>query len=409
MIRDLILPQLAMGMSEGTIVEWAVAEGAKVLRDETLLTIETEKVATDIPAPYTGFVQHIGRPGDTYPVETLIGRIADTIAEYETLAGSGASTPAPAPTRPAEPAAAVAAARPGRIRASGLAKALARKAGIDLAQLAGSGPGGRIVRRDVIAAGKPARKSAAPALPAGPQGLRAKAVVPLTGMRATIAQRMLATKTDSAQTYVFFEIDVSKLLAVRRSINSYQDEQGTRISLLAFYARAVALACQHVPICNATLIDNQITLWENVNIGIAVAIPGRGEYDSGLVVPVLREVQSKGVQQIDAEIKALVARARAGTLAAADMADGSITISSTDGFLPGSWMQSTPLLTLPQVTSIQPGTPIEKPVVVDGQIVVRTMLPCSITFDHRAYDGEPVARFSRRLRDLLTAPELMLL
>lgn len=423
MIRDVIIPQLAMGMSEGTIVEWAVQEGDRVARDQILVAIETEKVVTDLPAPYAGFVHLLTQKGATLPIEVVIANIADTQEEYLSLLGGRTSHVPAGANRPKETAPVLASMMPpgtscmdqnrnGKLRASGLAKAIAKKNGIDLSGITGTGPAGRIVRRDVVAAMSGASRQAgsAPAgVASGALGMREKLKLPITGMRATIAQRMLATKTTSAQTYLFFEIDISKLLAARATILGYQSDLDGRMSLTPFLARALALACQQVPICNATLTDNAVTLWENVNVGIAVAIPGRGEYDSGLVVPVVRDVQCKGVLQINQEMKDLVARARSSSLSPADMADGTITLSSTDGFLPGGWMVSTPLLNLPQVISFQPGTPIDKPVVIDGQIVVRTILPCGLTFDHRAMDGEPAGKLARTLRDLLSNPELMLL
>lgn len=419
MIRDLLLPQLAMGMSEGTIVEWAVAEGDKVQRDQTLVSIETEKVVTELPAPYNGYVHLTAKVGDVLPVETVMGQIAETEEEYRSLlvgatvpAAGGTTTEAPkpesaAPTTDRNPE------RPsGRIRASGLAKAIARQKDIDLASLVGTGPGGRIVRRDVMAAPASSSSSAPVALRSAigaVNGMRKKARVPLTGMRKVIADRMVTAKTTAAHTYSFFEIDVTKLLAVRQTMLAREAELGSRVSLLALQVRALALACRHVPICNATVGDQAITIWDNVNVGIAVALPGKGEFDSGLVVPVVRNAETKGILEIDQEIKELVSRARNGTLTAADMADGTITLSSTNGFAPGVWGVSTPLLNLPQVVNFQPGSPLEKPIAIDGQVAVRSMLPCGLSFDHRAMDGEPVARFAKKLIDLLAHPELMLL
>ena len=421
MIRDLLLPQLAMGMSEGTIVEWAVAEGAKVNRDQTLVSIETEKVVTELPAPYNGYVHLAAKVGDVLPVETPMGQIADTEEEYRSLLAGATVAPAAGNASEApklESAAALTTGReperqPGRIRASGLAKAIARQMNIDLASLTGTGPGGRIVRRDVLEA-PAARPSSAPvAAPriaiASVGGMREKARVPLTGMRKVIADRMVTAKTTAAHTYSFFEIDITKLLAVRQTMLAREAELGSRISLLALQVRALALACRHAPICNATVGDQAITIWDNVNVGIAVALPGKGEFDSGLVVPVLRNVEAKGILEIDREIRSLVSRARDGTLTAADMADGTITLSSTSGFAPGVWSVSTPLLNLPQVVNFQPGTPLEKPIVVDGQVAIRSILPCGLSFDHRAVDGEPIGRFAKKLIDLLSHPELMLL
>jgi pyruvate dehydrogenase E2 component (dihydrolipoamide acetyltransferase) len=431
MIRELILPQLAMGMSEGTIVEWAVAEGAMVQRDKLLVSIETEKVVTELPSPYTGYVHHTAKPGDTLPVEKPIGYIADTEEEYRTLVAGGAKGGHAA--QPASPAATAAAAAKGetsataggRVRASGLAKAIAKRHALDLSSLTGSGPGGRIVRRDVEAAlaapsTAPSTALAAPAkaaLPvvsggsgAGAGGaLREKARIPMTGMRKVIAERMVTAKTTAAHTYAFFEIDVTKLVAARRTMLDKAEVIGSKVSLIALQVKALALACRQVPICNATINGDAISVWDNVNVGIAVALPGKGEYDSGLVVPVVRDAHAKSVLEIDAEVKALVGKARKGELTAAEMADGTITLSSTGGFAAGTWAVSTPLLNLPQVMNFQPGTPVEKPVVVDGQIVVRTMLPCGLSFDHRAMDGEPVGRFVQQLIDLLGHPELMLL
>jgi len=409
MIRDLILPQLAMGMSEATIISWAVAEGSLIEREQTLVTIETEKVTTELPAPFRGYVHMTAKPGDVLPVEKSMGQIADTEEEYRSLV-AGAAPPAGAPVKPAlaESAAAPTRVPSGRIRASGLAKVIARQNQLDLTSVVGTGPGGRIVRRDVMEA--LASRASVVAPPAADRGaMREKARIPVIGMRKTIADRMLAAKTTAAHTYAFFEVEIGKMLAARQTMLAREEELGTRVSLLAFQVRAVALACRHVPICNATLSDDVITVWDNVNVGVAVALPGKGDYDSGLVVPVVRNVQSKSVLEIDQEIKLLVGRARKGELTAADMADGTITLSSTSGFAPGAWAVSTPLLNLPQIVNFQPGSPIEKPVGIDGQIVLRSMLPCGLSFDHRAIDGEPIGRFVNKLIDLLGNPELMLL
>jgi pyruvate/2-oxoglutarate dehydrogenase complex dihydrolipoamide acyltransferase (E2) component len=412
MIREMILPQLSMGMSEATVVEWMVREGDHIERDQPLVSIETEKVVTELPAPYRGYAHLVAKTGETLAVETLIAKIADSEEEYRSLvagtyapgsdgvASSEALTVSSAAPGPAtEPGDTSGAAR--RKPASGLARALARERGVDLAKVLGSGPGGRVERSDVIGYAETVAGRA--------YVMREKAKIPLTGMRAAIAKRMVAAKATAAHTYLFFEIDITKLLATRKTILGDEEELGTRVSLIAFYTRALALACEEVPVCNSTLANDEITIWDNVNVGIAVALPGRGKYDSGLIVPVVRDVQDRGLLQIARETKELVRKARAGELSPQDTSDGTITLSSTDSFLPGGWMVSAPLLNLPQVVGFQPGTPIEKPVVREGQIAVRTMLPCGLTYDHRAMDGEPIGRFVRRLRDLLTDPELMLL
>jgi pyruvate/2-oxoglutarate dehydrogenase complex dihydrolipoamide acyltransferase (E2) component len=402
------MPQLGMGMSEGTIAEWNAKEGEHISREQLLASVETEKVVTELPSPYAGFVHIVVGSGATVPTETLIAQIADTETEYTRLTGIASSGRCePVPSIAAAPVLARQTAT-GRIRVSGLARKLARENGIDLASIAGTGPMGRVVKRDLAAVLANAR--AAAATPVHPSGIREKARIPLTGMRRTIGERMTKSKTIAPHTHIVFEIDVTKLMALRQAQREREKDLGTRVSMTAIYARALALACRQVPICNAALIDGEIVVWDEVNVAIGVALPGRNEYDSGLVAPVVRNVETKGLQEIDREIRELVARAREGKLSVQDMADATITMSSSERLNSGGWMVGTPLLTLPQVVAFGPGAPVPKPVVRDdGQIVAGSILPCCLTFDHRALDGEPAARLAKNLTDLLGQPELMLL
>jgi len=411
-----------MGMAEGTIVEWAVPEGGLVEKDSMLVSIETEKVVTDLPSPSRGYVRRRAGVGEAVPVETVIAQIADTETEYQQMSRSASmpgiqstlTTPA-SDSRASTSVAAPPTVANGRIRVSGLARKMAKLAGISLAALTGSGPGGRIVRRDVQAAlarETPKSQSVTPPvtpLTVGDTSLRERVRIPLTGVRKTIAERMVKSKTTAAHTYAFFEVDITKLVSARQAFLAREQELNARITFTTLYAKALAIACQHVPICNATMTDTEITVWDNVNVGIAVALPGKSEYESALIVPVVRDVERKGILALDREIKTLVEKARAGQLGLGMTTDGTVTLSSSAGFVPGLWGVSTPLINQPQVVNFQPGTALEKPVVVDGQIVVRTMLPCGVSFDHRAMDGEPMGRFTRKLADVLANPELMLL
>jgi pyruvate/2-oxoglutarate dehydrogenase complex dihydrolipoamide acyltransferase (E2) component len=410
-----------MGMSEGTIVEWAVKEGAHVERNTVLVSIETEKVVSDIPAPYSGFL-HISVPaGETVPIETPIAKVADTEQEYVQLVGSGkvavkepvifGSDSMTKLAQESEPSA-TSVAGAGRIPVSGLARKIANLRGIDIETITGTGPGGRIVRRDVPdAANKNAPVPPAPTtIVAKPAGhAREKTRIPIAGMRKAIAERMVKSKTTAAPVYLFLEVDVTRLMAAREALLSREKELETRVSMTALYVKALADAVRQVPICNSTLIEDEIIIWDNVNVAIAVSLPGKGEYDSGLITPVVRDVDSRGLLAIDREIKDLVTRARAGTLTPQDMAGGTVNLSSSAGFFPGGWMVGTPLLNLPMVVSFNPGTPIQKPVIVDGQVAVRTILPCGLTFDHRALDGELAGRLARTIADRLANPALVLL
>ena len=412
MIHEVIMPQLGMGMSEGTIAEWNASEGQRIGREQPLVSVETEKVVTELPSPYAGFVHILVGAGVKVPTETLIAQIADTEAEYARLVGTASSERSEiSPSPVAAPVPAPASGRQvatGRIRVSGLARKLAKENGIDLARVAGTGPMGRIVKRDLAPMLVSARATAA--APVHPSGIREKARIPLSVMRRTIGERMTRSKNLAPHTHIIFEIDVTRLMALRQAMREREKEHGTRISMTAIYVRALALACRQVPICNAALVDGEIVVWDEVNVAIGVALPGRNEYDSGLVAPVVRNAEAKGLQEIDREIRELVARAREGKLSVQDMAGATITMSSSERLNSGGWMVGTPLLTLPQVVAFGPGAPVRKPVVrEDGQIVAGSILPCCLTFDHRALDGEPAARLAKSLTDLLGQPELMLL
>lgn len=419
MIRDIVLPQLAMGMSEGTIAQWIVQEGGCIRRDATLVSIETEKVVNDLPSPYGGFVHILVPAGRTVPIDTPIARIAESAEEYARLLDAadraldskdtGAESDVADWVQSSGDTPSLSSAT-SRVRISGLARKLASEHGIDPVGIEGSGPSGRIEREDVLAALAARTRSRTDTPRAGgttPNLRREKGRIPVTGMRKAIAANLVASKTAAAGVYLFAEMDVSALVAVRDALLARESQIGTRISMTAMLVKALAAALREVPICNATLIDSEIVLWEDVNVAIAVALPGKVEYDSGLITPIVRSVNDKDLLTLDREIKDLVTRARAGTLTADDTAGGTVNLSSTDGFYPGGWLVGTPLLNLPMVVSFGPGTPIQKAVVVDGQIVVRTILPCGLTFDHRALDGAPAAQLLRKLAAYLAHPGSM--
>jgi len=414
LIRDVVLPQLGMGMAEGSIVEWLVAEGAQVSRDQPLVSIETEKVVTELAAPTAGVVHLVARVGDKVPVETVIAKIAPSDEAYRALVAATPSIARAADESQVTPGIGDLpplgnrtpySATHRRVIASGSAKALARQHGVDLATLVGTGLGGRIVESDVLREIEKQPPAATPKSGAR----KPKVTIPLAGVRRTIAERMVKSSTQAAQTFVFFEIDVTDLLRVRAELVERMENSGAKLSLLAFYAKAVALACKRVPIANATLEGNDICLWDEVNIGIAVALPGSTEFDSSLIVPVVHGADSLEILALNERIQQQVKKAREGMLTPSDLSGGTITISTTAGFTAaGAWGVSTPLLNLPQVVNFQPGTPLKRPLVIEDEIAIRSVLPCGLTFDHRCLDGEPTGRFVRELCGYLSHPETML-
>jgi pyruvate/2-oxoglutarate dehydrogenase complex dihydrolipoamide acyltransferase (E2) component len=219
---------------------------------------------------------------------------------------------------------------------------------------------------------------------------------------------MVESLQTAAQLSSSWECDITKLMKTRKRLVAMSDQLGTRVSINALLIKALACALKQVPIANASIVGDDIVVYDNVNVGIAIALPGDTEYDSKLIVPVLNDVDRMGVVEIDEGMKALIEKARNGQLTAADMSGSTVTFSSTAGLAPEG-MQSTPLLNLPNALLIGPSTPQDKPVVRKGKIRVRTMLPISMTFDHRVLDGLPAAKLAKIMHECLENPELMLL
>jgi pyruvate/2-oxoglutarate dehydrogenase complex dihydrolipoamide acyltransferase (E2) component len=416
MAIDYTMPKLAMAMNEGTINEWLQNEGDYVEKGAELATIETEKVSYDVESPDTGYLHIIVAAGETVDCEVLVARFAESpeeLAELQSAPDAGApAKPEAAATEQlasAAPAVAVApdpgaATTPGgRIKASPLARKLARAAGLELGQITGTGPGGRIVKRDVLSA----REQGVGRTQATLGGDRILAKIPMQGMRKTIASRMTQSLQEAAQLSSGWESDITELLAVRKRFVAREEQLGTRVSMNAFLIKAMACAIKQVPIANSCMEGDDVVIYQNINMGIAISIPGSTEYDSGLMVAVLRNVEHMGVVEIDIEMKALIARIREGTATAQDMSGSTITLSSTAGLAPPG-MTTTPVINQPNAALLGPSTPIERPMVIDGQVVPRTLMPLSFTFDHRMLDGEPAARFMTALHECLEHPELML-
>jgi pyruvate dehydrogenase E2 component (dihydrolipoamide acetyltransferase) len=402
MAIDYTMPKLAMAMNEGVINQWLVEEGAYVEKGQDLATVETEKVAYDVESPETGYFHILVAEGAAVPCDTLIAQFAESEEELATLQSS-VNTPAAVSAVSAERAAPVAASSTpqltdssARVIASPLARRLARDANLNLHGVTGTGPGGRIVKRDVL-----------PLLAAPQTSDAVLARVPFTGMRKTIADRMTASLQSTAQLSGNWESDITAMMAFRQEYVRREAELGTRVSVNALIARAIAYAIKQVPIANSCLENDEIVIYRSINLGVAVSVPGVGEYDSGLMVGVVHGIENMGLAELDLSMKAVVERLRTGQATAEDTSGATITLSSTAGAGPPG-LTSTPVLNSPNTALVGPSTPIERPVVVDGEVCVRTLMPISFTFDHRVMDGEPAARFMRALHDCLEHPELMM-
>jgi len=402
------IPKLGMTMTEATLVEWKVEEGGRVEKGDILLAIQTEKIKWDVEASASGYVHILVEVDVTAPVGRVVGLIAETVEELEALQREPAkemfTTVSGAAAGPAAASATPAAGRvdrPEGIRISPLARKLAEEHSIDVAAVAGTGPGGRIVREDVEKA--IAEREQAPAI-AAYKGKTVKTTIPLRGMRKVIAEHMQRSLAVAAQLTMMGEIDMSEVVKLRNTLLEQEESIGARVTYTDILVVAVASALVDHPIVNSSLVDEQIVLWEDVNVGIAVAV--EEGLAGGLIVPVLRNADQRSLGEIAVEVRALVEKARAGKLLPDDVAGGTFTVTNL-GAVGGGWGFGTPIINQPQSAILGAGSISDRPVARDGQVVVRPVMTYSFTFDHRVIDGAAAAKFMSRVSQLLEDPALL--
>jgi len=410
-VPDFKLPDLGEGVTEGEIDKWLVKEGDVVAEDDLIVEVITDKATAEIPSPFAGVVAkiHFGE-GDIVPVgSTLI-----TIGED---AQAKASPPPPAqPEQPLTPSIAVTAGGPppsprdsadrsgnGRVKAMPPVRKLARDLGVDISEITGSGPDGRILRSDVettaAAGARPAAPGPAPAArePVAATGER----IPLRGIRRTIAERMAeAHRLIPPVTHVE-ECDVTELDATRRLANE-RNADGVKLTVLPFIVKAVVAGLKDHPILNSSLDENaqEIVVHDRYDIGVAVDTP------SGLLVPVVRDADRKRVSEIAADIERLASGARDGSLKPDELRGSTFTVTSPGPF---GGLMATPIVFHPQAAILGVHRASQRAVVRDGQIVARLMMNLSLTFDHRILDGMAGARFVLDVVRLLEHPAVLAL
>lgn len=408
MAAYIAIPKLGMTMTEATVVEWKVREGDRVEKGGIVLAIQTEKIKWEVEASAPGYVHILVEEDVTAPVGRVVGLIAETIEELETLqrepakeifttVPGAAAAPAVAPA----PTAAGRAEGPEGIRISPLARKLAEEHMIDITTIAGTGPGGRIVREDIERA-IAERKQAASVK--AYEGKRVKTAIPLKGMRKAIAEHMQRSLAVAAQLTLMGEIDMSEVTKLRNSLLEQEQAADARVTYTDILVAAIARALQDHPIMNSSLIENEIVIWEDINIGVAVAL--EDGLEGGLIVPVIRNAEQKSLHEIALEVHTLVEKARTGKLMPDDVTGGTFTLTNL-GAVGGGWGFGTPIINQPQSAILGAGSISDRPAVRDGQIVVRPIMTYSLTFDHRVIDGAAAARFVARVSQLLEDPALL--
>lgn len=389
------MPKLGMHMTDGTIVEWAVADSDEVAEGDVVVTIETDKVTEQLLAPSTGRVRIVVADGETVDVGTVLGYVAETGADLE-------DPPVPAAPSPRDVAAVepppVASAPPEgrRPSASPRARRLAAEQRIDLSAVLGTGPDGLVTEADVQAvADAPAVRSGAAG--GGPmKSVRSRE--PLSAMRRAIARNLMENVQTTAQATSFFELDARSLATMREQ----PQPNGARVGISTVLVAAITRALVERPQLNSTLDGNEMVLWEEVNIGVAVATP-----TGGLVVPVVPDCASKSLLELESLIQDKVARARAGALGASDLSGGTFTYSNL-GSLPGAerWRAATPILNGTESAILAVGRARDVVEAQDGQAVIVSKVPMSLTHDHRIHDGEAAITFMTALQAALDSMAL---
>src|SRR3984893_10178098 len=428
---NILMPALSPTMTEGKLAKWHVKVGDTVKSGQVMCEIETDKATMEVEAVDEGKIGQIVVPEGAEGI-AVNAVIAILLEEGETAVPAGAApAPAPAPKpapaapppaalkpAPAAPApvapapAAKPAAAPagGRIFASPLAKRIAAEKGLDLSRITGSGPNGRIVKADVESAKPGAAPATAPLAAGAPKVAPASfgqpvfmapgdTRVPHTSIRKVIARRMLESKQTVPHFYLTVDLEIDALLAARQAINAVAEKKGTKVSVNDMVIKACAKALRDHPECNASWTEDEMIQYGAADIAVAVAT------DRGLITPIVRNADMKGLAQIASEMKDLAARAKIGKLKLDEFQGGGFTISNLGMFGINSFSA---IINPPQAMILAVGMGEERPVARKGQVVVRNMMSCTLAVDHRVVDGAMGAQYLQTLRAYIEQPAAML-
>jgi 2-oxoglutarate dehydrogenase E2 component (dihydrolipoamide succinyltransferase) len=411
MATEIKVPALGESVTEGTIAEWLKQPGEAVAVDEPIVSLETDKVAVDVPSPVAGIMsEHRVAVGDTVEVGAVIavieaGASAPVAAPAPAPAAAKAETPAPGATEELGSAA--------QTMSPAVRRAVLEH-GVDPSTIKGTGKDGRLTKEDVLAAAEAKKTggavpapapapaaSAQAALPVATGGARGEERVKMTRMRQTIAKRLKSAQDNAALLTTFNDVDMSAVIEAR---DKYKDlfakKHDIRLGFMGFFAKAACLALKDVPAVNAYIDGDEIIYHDYVDISVAVSAP------NGLVVPVIRDADKKGFARIEQDIADFGARAKAGTLTMEDMTGGTFTISNGGVF--GSLM-STPIINPPQSAVLGLHRIEDRPVVRNGQIVIRPMMYLALSYDHRLIDGREAVTALKIIKDAIEDPTRMLI
>jgi len=407
------IPKLSMAMARATIVEWKANEGERVEKDSVVLVIETEKTSWEVKADFTGFLHVLVGEGTEVPPGRVVGLLAESIEELQQIQkdpeseifidGDDVKEGRPEETATAEETRPQPVSRRERTPITPIARKMAEEHMVDVGQVVGTGPGGRITKEDIERAIKKKQEQKTSRLPADEdyQGKKVGSVIPLTGMRKSISDHMYRSLSTSAQMTVMGEMDMTEVVKLKQSLQSSEKSTDLRITYTDLLVMVISRALSDHRDINCSVIGNEIKVWEDINIGVAVAMGGEG-----LIVPVVRNADKKKLGELSQAIRTLINKAQTGRLVPDDVTGGTFTLTSLGR--DGMSIFQTPILNQQESAILGAGPITDKPVVRNGQITIVPMMPYSLTFDHRAINGFGAEKFIGRIQTFCQTPALLL-
>ena len=414
------MPALSPTMTEGTLSSWLVAEGDSVVSGQVIAEIETDKATMEVEAVDEGIIAKIVIDANTpnVAVNSVIALLAEEgedvieVAKESVESSAPVATPAPtptvskpapvnvAPTAPVQSSPVQSSPAQGRIFASPLAKRIAEQKGLNLSNITGSGPKGRIIKMDVENAkvgGMPSMSATAPARPTPFEP--AYTEIPVSTMRSVIAKRLCQSKQEVPHFYVSADVEIDKLLSARKYLNDIADG-AYKVSVNDMVLKAVAVALRKVPEANVSWAETMVKAYSAVDVSVAVAIEG------GLITPIIRNADYKSLVEISTEMKELAGKAKSGSLTPEQFQGGTVSVSNLGMF---GVKQFNAIVNPPQACIVAVGAGMQKPIVKDGQLAVGTVMNLTISADHRAVDGAVAAQFLSAIKEALEEPVALMM
>jgi 2-oxoglutarate dehydrogenase E2 component (dihydrolipoamide succinyltransferase) len=395
---EIKVPTVGESINEVTLLKWTKKDGEWVERDEVIAELESEKATFEVNAEKAGILTTIGKEGDTLHIGDVLANIDETAVKPE-----GIAAPVIAPAKATTPAAnvnqAAVTAVPNDIKASPVASAIIADKKVDTKSITPSGTGGKIMKQDVLdALNNPGKKSFAPDGALFSRNVRQEK---MSALRRTISRRLVESKNTTAMLTTFNEVDMTQIMEIRKQYkDKFKEGHGVNLGFMSFFAKACAIALGEWPSVNAYIDGDQIIYHDYADISIAVSTP------RGLTVPVMRNVESLSMADIERKVVELAGKARDSKLTAEELQGGTFTI--TNGGVFGSLM-STPIINIPQSAILGMHKIQERPMAINGQVVVKPMMYLALSYDHRIIDGRESVSFLVRVKDLLENPALLLM